>query len=113
MLLLKCEKNLSFSRLWQCYLLFLGFTEIVDSIFFRDVYSLDIGFFKGAFHLFFTFLDCYSGSRVETSLSKEIAPGCCKLFRSFSDRLPLYLEDFLTKLTGFSLAAASSISIFA
>ena len=91
----------------------MGFTEIVGSIFFRDVYSLDIGFFKGAFRLFFTFLDCYSGSRVEISLSKEIAPGGCKLFRSFSDRLPLYLEDFLAKLTGFSLAAASSISVFA
>ena len=31
-------------------------------------------------------------------------PGGFELFRSISDRLPLYLEYFLAKLTGFLLA---------
>ena len=107
----KCEKTLCFSRLWQCYLFFLGLTEIVSSIFFRDTRLILVS--QGCLSPFLYFLDCYSGSRVEISLPKEIAPGGCELFCSFSDRLPLYLEDFLAKLTGLSLAAASSISVFA
>ena len=79
-----------FSRCSPCYLFFLGLTEVVSSIFFRD-FSWYC-FLKSFSTFTILFLDCYSGSRVEISLPKEMPPDGFEPVRSIGD-LYLYLFE--------------------
>ena len=92
----------------------LGFTDVVGSVFLRDLHSLDLSILKSVFSLFLS-ADRYSGIRVQSlPFQKRVPTGRCVevVSCSVSDCLPL--QTLPQNLQVFSLPpAAFLVLVFA